>query len=292
MSVENGKTMHKEPPEGFLSGNACLIENRYLKQRSTTNCGGMSCIYKGWDMNLGIPVAIKVGDNPISKESIAREADYLATLSHHHIIRVLDIIPRGEYAGAMVMRYFDPNDNPTLENMLWSLDEPLKGIPAQKVSSFCTQIADALTYLHKQDIIHRDVKTENIIINSFGAMLFDLGIATKLSKERQNQVLGTPAYLSPEACVGMVTPSIDTWALAVAAFRTLTGNYPFGSDLIDPYEIMDRIALHSADFNLLRNDEFIDVFVKAFSKAPKDRYQSPLEFAEALDQATRSLSAL
>src|SRR4029450_9203671 len=174
--------------------------------------GGMGVVYRAVDTNLNRPVAVKVLSDeiadPAARRRFQREAQTASSLNHPHIVTVLDA---GEFEGRqyLVTELIDGG----------TLREWLRGAPRgwRQVVELLNGVADALATAHQAGILHRDVKPENILVTRSGyAKLADFGLA-KLQAEppaaddtaprtdlrtRQGVIVGTAAYMSPEAGVG------------------------------------------------------------------------------------------
>jgi len=195
--------------------------------------GGMGVVYRGVDVKLDRPVAIKVlpealGDVVDVRERFLREARTAARLSHQNIV---PIYRADELHGVVfiVMAFVDGE----------SLGERLASrgvLPASEALPILRDVARALDNAHALGIVHRDVKPENILIDrrSARAMVTDFGIARVAEAKpltATGQVLGTVHYMSPEQVSGeAVDGRSDLYSLGVVAFRTLTGRLPFDNE--------------------------------------------------------------
>ena len=190
--------------------------------------GGMGAVYRAWDNNLNIPVAVKenLDGSPEAQKQFNREAHLLARLVHLNLPRVIDtfFVPgQGQY---LVMDYVDGED---LQAML----QRLGTLPEDRVLVWVSQICDALNYLHRQPspVIHRDIKPANIKIRPDGrAMLVDFGIA-KVYDPHLATTIGaravTPGYSPPEQYGGGATDArSDIYALGATLYHLLTGYKP------------------------------------------------------------------
>jgi len=196
--------------------------------------GGFGVVYRGFDPRLKREVAIKVlhpqhSSEPSRVARFLREAQSAARLNYPGIVQIYDIVEENQRL-ALVMEYVQGKnldrfmrDNPNL-----SLVERIDiGI----------QIAEALYLAHQADIVHRDVKPANILVDEQGNVkLTDFNLArlrdtslTPLTGE--HNVLGTPAYMSPEQCLGKeATPQSDIYSLGVVLYFLFTGSLPFEAE--------------------------------------------------------------
>lgn len=250
--------------------------------------GGMSAVYRAYQEELDRNVAVKVLSSQLaeSENYITRfnqEAKMAAALEHPHIVPVYDF---GIHNNMMyvVMRLLNGG----------TLLDKLNGIMSKhETMHIITSISQALDYAHGRDIVHRDVKPGNIMFDERNTpYLVDFGIAkatqSNLELTTENQVLGTPMYMPPEQWQGdQPVPETDQYALAVIAYRMLTGSPPFvGASVqnIMYQHINDNVKpAHQVNSNL--PSEVSLVLAKAMSKHPSDRYPNITNFANALGQA-------
>jgi eukaryotic-like serine/threonine-protein kinase len=263
-----------------------ILQNHY-RVDALLNQGGFGAIYRGVDLNLNRPVAIKenLDTSPEAQQQFLREAQLLANLSHPNLPRVTDhfFIPGvGQY---LVMDYIEGED---LQSMLDRTHRPL---PEAQALAWITQVCDALAYLHGQNppIVHRDIKPANIKITMQGqAMLVDFGIA-KVYDAQMKTTLGaravTPPYSPPEQYGSDITdPRSDIYALGATLYVLLTGYQPpesvarmsSGLPLMPPRQLMPTLA-PSVEAAILR----------ACDVSKTQRYPSVQEFQQALFTSPR-----
>jgi tetratricopeptide (TPR) repeat protein len=208
------------------------LPSRYRVVRHIAN-GGMASVWAAQDELLGRLVAVKVLSPAFAVDERAnrrflREARAGARLSDcRHVVTVYDI---GEHEGRpfMVMEHFAGG---TLADRLRNGH----GIPRVLALRWLRETAEALDCAHRHDVVHRDVKPANLLLDERGRLAVgDFGIATvatEASVTQTGQVLGTAAYISPEQARGdHATAASDRYALAVVAFELLTGRRPFAGD--------------------------------------------------------------
>ncbi|MGY1638277.1 serine/threonine-protein kinase [Geodermatophilus sp. SYSU D00742] len=201
--------------------------------------GGMGQVWRGVDVLLGRPVAVKVlrseytGD-PTFRARFRAEAQHAAALSHPHIAAVFDY---GETEAA-------DGSGETLAYLVMELveGEPLSAVlrreirlDAQATLDVLQQTASALAEAHRVGLVHRDVKPGNILVRPDGSVkITDFGIAWSAGSvplTRTGQVIGTPQYLSPEVAEGHhATPASDVYALGLVGYECLTGHPAFDGD--------------------------------------------------------------
>jgi serine/threonine protein kinase len=201
--------------------------------------GGMSTVYRAFDMVLERPVAIKLMHREIAADSdqlerFRREARSVAQLNHPHIVTVIDAgeesSPETGHPGSpyIVLEYVDGE---TLKDLI-RREGPLE---ISEALAYAIEIARALGAAHERHIVHRDVKPQNVLIGSEGgAKITDFGIARTLTEEgltMDGRVLGTTDYVSPEQALGQpVTGQSDLYSLGIVLYEMLTGDVPFHGD--------------------------------------------------------------
>jgi serine/threonine-protein kinase len=201
--------------------------------------GGMSTVYRAFDTVLERQVAIKLMHREIAADSdqherFRREARAVAQLKHPHIVTVIDAGewdaqdgPRGIQDGTPYI-VLEHVAGETLKELI-RRDAPLD-IPT--VLAYAIEIARALGAAHSNEIVHRDVKPQNVLLSTEGgAKITDFGIARTLTEEgltMDGRVLGTTDYVSPEQALGQsVTGQSDVYSLGVVLYEMLTGVVPF-----------------------------------------------------------------
>lgn len=259
--------------------------------------GGMSEVYRAMSSS-GQEVALKLlkfdADNPDEKVFLARfrqEARIIAELDHPHILPMIDYgdSVTGVY---IVMPLIDGG---TLADVV------RKGkLSADAAAFWLSQIADALDHAHKIDVVHRDLKPTNVLLDKEGnAFLTDFGIA-KLSNfthdlTETGHVLGTPAYMAPEQWKDEpLRAYTDVYGLGVMVYLMLTGHTPFESESPHAmmYQHLDQRTppLRTHVENILPAIE--QVVMKALEKDPQNRYSSAGAFAQDFKLALEGKSTL
>jgi len=251
------------------------------RYRVTTRLGvgGMAIVYSAYDTRLEREVALKL----IRTESIPadqherllkrfeREAKAQARFQHPNIVQVYDY---GEVDSApyLVMEYIAGG---TLKERV---DKPLD---YRQAVLLLLPIADALRYAHERQVIHRDVKPSNILLNDEGRpLLTDFGIAKLLETNEQTLTgtgvgVGTPEYMAPEQWHGQALPQTDMYALGVVIYELVTGIKPYRADtpaavaILQATEPLRRPSLIIADL-----PEVVERFLfKVLARQPEDRYE-------------------
>ena len=191
--------------------------------------GGMSTVYRAFDQTLERQVAIKLMHREIASDSdqlerFRREARAVAQLSHPHIVGVIDA---GEDEGRPYI-VFEYVEGETLKERIRRMGR----LPVDEAIAYAIEIARALGCAHSHHIVHRDVKPQNVLIDSEGsAKVTDFGIARTLDQEgltADGRVLGTTDYVSPEQALGHdVNGQSDIYSLGVVLYEMLVGDVPF-----------------------------------------------------------------
>ena len=195
--------------------------------------GGMATVYLAHDLALDRKVAIKVlapalllmGEGMV--ERFKREARTAAALSHPHIIPIY-AVKQSEHVLYFVMKYVQGRALDTVIRDVGTLPIPM-------VQTILAHAGDALGYAHRHGVIHRDIKSANLMLDEDGwAVITDFGIAKVVQAEGLTMTgvtVGTPTYMSPEQCDARdVTGASDQYSLGVVAYEMLTGRLPFRGD--------------------------------------------------------------
>ena len=259
--------------------------------------GGMAEVYKAYQASLDRHVAIKLmhaflADDADFISRFEREAKNVAALRHPNIIQVFDFDVHQD-TPYMVMEYVEGG---TLKAYLESLAIRHESLPTAEALRIIREVARALAYAHRRNMMHRDVKPANVMLDPSGrVILTDFGIAKILtgpSYTATGATIGTPSYMSPEQ--GMGRPGdhrSDVYSLGVMLHQLATGQLPFEADT--PLAVMlrhvnDPLPLpRSIKPDLQEGVERI--ILKSMAKSPDDRFQSADEMLanlENLDAAT------
>ncbi len=267
-----------------------LLSERY-ELGGTLGYGGMSEVHRGLDTRLGRDVAVKVlradlARDPQFQLRFRREAQNAAALNHPAIVAVYDTGEVQSETGPLPYIVMEYVDGQTLREIVKTTGP----MSQQRVIEVMADVCAALDFSHRHQIIHRDVKPANIMINTAGAVkVMDFGIARALG-EGQNvtqtaAVIGTAQYLSPEQARGeAVDARSDVYAAGCVLFELLTGDPPFTGDtpVAVAYQHVREDPRRPSEVNPEIPPALDSVALKALSKNPANRYQSAAEMRSDL----------
>ncbi len=244
--------------------------------------GGMSSVYLAYHRHTGAYVALKVVDTRLAdRQLLYREKDIMQALDHQHIVPCLDAGQDGNYY-YMAMPYLRGG---TLEDMISE-----KPLTPEETCVVLEQLADALTYLHKLGILHRDIKPGNVLFDlDYHVYLTDFGIASWLGEKplHHGRVMGTPHYTAPELFDGYVDERSEVYSVGILLYQALTGALPFD----DPSDL--KVCIHHRETSPLApslinpsiSRPLERVILRALEKDPRHRYQSVEELLYAFQNA-------
>ena len=263
-----------------------VMAGEYRVEREMAR-GGMGVVFEATEENVGRRVALKVlspelGITDRAAERFKREARMVAELEHPNIVPVYRV---GQIGGMLfiTMKYIAGR----------SLDEITASqgaLPVPAVMHVLRSATRSLTYAHEHDIVHRDVKAANILIEKDGRVLMtDFGVALRASDvtlTADGAVIGTPGYMSPEQCAGKrATPQSDQYSLGVVAFQLLTGTLPFKAESL-PGIMHHHFFTPLPSVRLARDDvppPLLAIVERLVAKAPKDRFTTTRELLDELE---------
>ncbi len=258
--------------------------------------GGPSIVYKGTDLLLNVPVAIKRLKNvsmgtDVMTERFLREARTQAQLIHQHIVGIRSmLVEDGDYF--IVMEFVEGLD---LSDIMLDEKGHPRQLPFSEAAHLFIQALEGLGYAHQHDVIHRDIKPSNILVTKDGNVkIADFGIARVLDDQKLTKtgfLIGTPIYMSPEQLRShKIDARSDLYSMGVSLYEALAGSPPFGaSEEATTYEIMSQHLFEPPpSIRLFRKDlteEQEAVVMKSLEKEPENRFQTAEEFIEALRAA-------
>src|SRR5438067_7029302 len=266
---------------GQQLGSYCLVQ---LIAR-----GNFADVYLGGHTSLSTLAAIKILHTELACEEVEKfltQARTFSSLNHPHIVRVLEFGTESntpflamDYAANGTLRQLHPRGT---------------RLPLSTVVTYVKQIADALQYVHDQNLVHRDIKPHNMLLgpnyeiwlSDFGIAIVSQSIGYQLQKSQEFE--GTILYAAPEQVRGRPRIASDQYALGVVVYEWLCGSWPFQGTveeiasqhtLAHPPSLCERIPTISPAVE--------QVVFKTLAKEPDERFESIQEFAKALERASR-----
>ena len=266
------------------------IISRRFRVEDIIGRGGMAIVYRAFDLKTHQTVALKVlreeyEDDPEYKERFKREAEVNKKLNHPNVVNSIDA---GFISGVSYIA-FEYVDGQTLKEVIAE-----KGKMEQEKAVHCAlSILAALSHAHQRGIIHRDVKSQNVMITRNGQVkIADFGIAgladTKTLTSDGN-VMGSVHYFSPEQAKGMrATSASDLYSVGIILYEMLTGHVPFEGETavsVAMMHLMETPKPVQEEADVCRAVELI--MERALKKEPRDRYQSADTMIRDLRRALR-----
>ena len=239
--------------------------------------GGMARVYRAVDTVIGRTVAVKILTeegcaNEEVKSRFLQEARLAGNIAHDNIISIYDFGEDAEGRPFMVMEFLKGQD------LRQAIKGGTTGDTRHKLG-IALDIARALEHIHSQNIIHRDIKPDNVHVTSAGAIkLMDFGISKAQDSTRTTTgvVMGTPYYMAPEQVLGRnITPLVDVYSFGVLLFELMTGTRPIAGDTIE--RIFYQILQEPLNLEPMRQagipDPVIDLVARCTEKDPAKRPQ-------------------
>ncbi|HSL24544.1 MAG TPA: protein kinase [Vicinamibacterales bacterium] len=254
--------------------------------------GGMGAVYEARDTALGRTVALKVvlRADEAAQARLRREAQHASQLNHPHICTIHEV---GEFDGRayIVMELVEGS---RLDDLIAA------GLPLDAALRYGIQVADALTYAHEQGIVHRDLKSANVVVTRQGrAKVLDFGLAERLndgtlselslsraSLADAGRIAGTLPYIAPELLRGQSADArSDVWALGVLLYEMVAGLRPFAG--ATAFEMSSAILHEPPDALPARIPPSLGMVIRrCLAKEPSDRYQHAAEVRAALESVS------
>src|SRR6185369_6194213 len=279
------------------------LAGKYLIEKLIKR-GGMGSVYLGKHILMDKTVAIKVLRPSLAMDDdvvrrFSREAKAASRISHPHAVSVTDF---GESENGVVFLVMEYLDGRTLKEIIRS-EGPL---PLDRTVEIVRQVAGALDAAHEQGVIHRDLKSDNIMLSQTNggdwAKVLDFGIARIQQPEgvrdiditTANLVIGTPQYMSPEQCSqsGPIDKRSDVYSFGIIVYEMLAGRVPFTGE--SPTVIMmKQVQDEPPSISEFRPDlpaAVAQLISRALAKNPDDRFQSAGDLAKALADAVAGLA--
>jgi len=278
---------------GALTG--AVLDGRYQVD-ATIATGGMSTVYRGVDMRLDRPVALKVMDARYAGDEhfltrFQREARAVARLSDPGLVAVFDQ-GGGTRGGPPPYLVMELVEGGTLRELLRERGP----MPPHAVAAVLRPVLSGLAAAHRAGLVHRDVKPENILISDAGDVkIADFGLVRALAEAKitsTSVILGTAAYLSPEqVATGDADARSDVYAIGVLVFELLTGDTPFVGDspLAVAYRRMDQDVPAPSSRIAGVPRQFDELVATATARDPAERFVDAAEMADEVDAVATEL---
>lgn len=293
---QTSETQVWTPGQGWAAGQ--VIEQKY-RIDGEIGAGGMGSVFRATRLMIGDAVALKILHpeqlrDPSMAERFRREAQAAAKLKHPNAVTIYDFGVAGDGTVYLVMELAEGR---TLRSLIKG-GGPIEPAAAAVI---ITQVCSALEEAHRHNIVHRDIKPDNIMVQEteegIRAKVLDFGIArmrtigATAQLTQAGSVLGTPHYMSPEQCMGQeLDHRSDIYSLGVVLFEMLAGVVPFNSPTSSAV-IIQHVSQAPPPLRVLNvsiSPELEAVVLRALAKAPEERPQSAKAFAEEVNQALES----
>ena len=266
--------------------------------KGTLGRGAMGVVYEGWDPTIQRIVAIKTipitdADDAETQEGIARfrrEAQAAGRLTHPNIVSVFDYGETPDLA-YIVMEFVN---GPSLKELMGKDDR----FALADTVKIMQDVLAGLEHSHEQGVVHRDIKPANLMLTSrerarARIKISDFGIARieSSSMTQAGAMMGTPTYMSPEQFMGQpVDARTDLYACGVLLYQLLTGERPFEGGLTAiMHKVLNTEPIPPSRLSLSVTPAIDAVVLKAMAKRPADRFQTAVEFADALTATANGL---
>ncbi|HKW59149.1 MAG TPA: serine/threonine-protein kinase [Candidatus Dormibacteraeota bacterium] len=283
------------PPVASITTPPHVAGERYIgkyRVKGELGRGGMGAVFLAEQPGLGREVAIKEliqSADPVALKRFLQEAQVMARTSHPNLVQVHDMELQGN-VNYLVMEFIRGRSLRDWMNQAQ--------IPPPQVFAVMHGVLQALDYAHRQHIVHRDMKPENVLIADEGMVkVADFGIARLTDDSgvggtatKTGTTVGTPQYMSPEQVASSkVDGRSDLYSAGIMFYELVAGQPPFTATEADgPFTLMAKhVQAPPKPPSVFRpglNPELEQVILKALAKRPEDRYQSGHEFDEAMSR--------
>ncbi|AGB24141.1 serine/threonine protein kinase [Mycobacterium sp. JS623] len=269
-----------------------VLDGRYRVEAMIAT-GGMSAVYRGLDLRLDRPVALKIMESRYAGDHqfltrFQREARAVARLKDPGLVAVYDQGIDGQHP-FLVMELIEGG---TLRELLRERGP----MPPHAVAAVLRPVLGGLAVAHRAGLVHRDIKPENVLISDDGDVkIADFGLVRAVAEAKitsASVILGTAAYLSPEqVSTGDADPRSDVYSVGILAYELLTGVTPFTGDsaLAIAYQRMDNDVSPPSRVIAGVPAQFDDLVAHATAREPADRYADAQDMAAELDSIVDQL---
>jgi molecular chaperone DnaK (HSP70) len=286
------------PPSGdaFIGS---TVGGRYLIEDMIAE-GGMGRVYRATHATLGRKFAVKVlhpelaGNDELAKRFL-REAQSAAQIDSDHVIDIVDFGRLDDGTGYFVMEYLEGT---TLRDLI----EERTALSVDLARDIAMQMADGVAAAHELDIIHRDIKPDNVLLmqrkrRPYFCKILDFGIAKHPTTDvgdapitMAGSMVGSPYYMSPEQIIaGEITPRTDIYAIGVVLYEMLAGVPPFSAEsvahLLQQHVDVDPAPVRSHDLAASCPASLDALILRCMSKDPADRVESATALVKLLSEA-------
>src|SRR5690606_23064527 len=275
-------------------GESVLIGGRY-RLLNQLGAGGMGKVYRVHDRLTGDTVALKQVSAPAEADlttplptpsnyhitmdprvTLAREFQAMATLRHPHILAVLD------YGFQEGTPYFTMELLEGAQTFLQYAQQQ----PLERQIELLVQVLRALMYIHRRDMIHRDLKPGNVLVSNDQVKVLDFGLSTEIAQA--TGTVGTLAYMPPEVLYGdPAGPSADLYSLGLMVYELLNGRHPFFDNLKAGHSALQQLLNpeHQPDLSLLP-PPLVPIIGQMLERDARKRYQDAAQVVADLGEAT------
>ena len=269
-----------------------VLDGRYRVDAMIAT-GGMSAVYRGLDLRLDRPVALKVMDSRYASDDqfltrFVREARAVARLKDPGLVAVYDQGIEGQHP-FLVMELIEGG---TLRELLRERGP----MPPHAVAAVLGPVLSGLAVAHRAGLVHRDIKPENVLISDDGEVkIADFGLVRAVAEAKitsTSVILGTAAYLSPEQVgTGNAGPRSDVYSVGILAYELLTGATPFNGDtaLAVAYQRMDNDVDAPSTVIAGVPMQFDELVLRATARDPAARYADAQAMGAELDEIVDEL---
>lgn len=260
-----------------------IVLNERYELLERIGAGGMAVVYKARDRALGRIVAVKMLHDSLTSDEgflkrFQQEAYAAANLSHPNIVTIHDI-GQDNHRHYIVMEFVEGQ---TLKQIIRKETNDGRFLPVNRALDLIIQICAGIGYAHRANLIHCDVKPQNVIVSPDDRVkVADFGIARAISSATQqqlvSQVWGTPQYFAPEQAAGEpASPATDVYAIGIVLFEMLTGRLPFAAE---SHTAMALKHLNTppppvTEFNPSVPAQLEQIILKVLAKEPSGRYRT------------------